>query len=207
MKNPSTKLKIMEAAIELFNTNGYNGTSVREIAKQANVNVAHISYYFNGKKGLSEHLISHYYEGYLKSIEMIIETYTSENVKEKLLNVIFAILYYDFQNRQLARFVQREITFDNLLVREVMTTYLKKEQYYLSMIIQEGVKNDLFKKINIPYFIIQLKGLLSFPFVQPQYIVEVLHTLPHEPYFVEKYYEGVKGYIEIHLFRTESLTI
>lgn len=53
-----TKDRIMDAAIRLFNQKGFSGTSVREIAKEANVNVAHISYYFQGKGGLLEQLVS-----------------------------------------------------------------------------------------------------------------------------------------------------
>ncbi|PAV34381.1 TetR family transcriptional regulator, partial [Bacillus licheniformis] len=49
---PTTKDRIIESAVELFNQKGFSGTSVREIARAANVNVAHISYYFNGKGGL-----------------------------------------------------------------------------------------------------------------------------------------------------------
>ncbi|MED4214161.1 TetR family transcriptional regulator, partial [Priestia megaterium] len=40
-----TKQKVIDAAISLFNTKGYDGTSVRDIAKRADVNVANISYY------------------------------------------------------------------------------------------------------------------------------------------------------------------
>lgn len=45
-----TKQKVIDAAISLFNTKGYDGTSVRDIAKRADVNVANISYYFAGKQ-------------------------------------------------------------------------------------------------------------------------------------------------------------
>lgn len=52
-----TKQKVIDAAISLFNTKGYDGTSVRDIAKRADVNVANISYYFAGKQGLLNDLL------------------------------------------------------------------------------------------------------------------------------------------------------
>ena len=43
---------IMNATFLLLENKDMNSISVREIAKQANVNVAAISYYFGGKSGL-----------------------------------------------------------------------------------------------------------------------------------------------------------
>ncbi|MFP3488734.1 TetR family transcriptional regulator, partial [Staphylococcus sp. SIMBA_130] len=61
-----SKRSVIQAAIQLFNTKGFHGTSVRDIASKADVNVALISYYFNGKKGLAEFLMTSFLEGYVK---------------------------------------------------------------------------------------------------------------------------------------------
>lgn len=52
MTDLETKEKIMEAARVLFADRGYEGTSVREIAKAAEVNVASVNYYFSSKENL-----------------------------------------------------------------------------------------------------------------------------------------------------------
>lgn len=52
MTDLETKEKIMEAARVLFADHGYEGTSVREIAKAAEVNVASVNYYFSSKENL-----------------------------------------------------------------------------------------------------------------------------------------------------------
>ncbi|TGU92907.1 TetR/AcrR family transcriptional regulator, partial [Mesorhizobium sp. M00.F.Ca.ET.186.01.1.1] len=41
-----TKMRILSAAAKLFDTYGYKGTSVRQIAAEAQVNSALISYHF-----------------------------------------------------------------------------------------------------------------------------------------------------------------
>ena len=46
----NSKDAIVEAAISIFNTKGFQGTTIREIAGKAKVNVANISYYFQNKK-------------------------------------------------------------------------------------------------------------------------------------------------------------
>lgn len=52
MTDLETKAKIMEVARVLFADHGYEGTSVREIAKEAEVNVASVNYYFSSKENL-----------------------------------------------------------------------------------------------------------------------------------------------------------
>jgi AcrR family transcriptional regulator len=42
--------KILAAARKKFAEQGYEGTSVRQIASEADVNIAMISYYFGGKR-------------------------------------------------------------------------------------------------------------------------------------------------------------
>ncbi len=53
-----SKSKILNASAKLFVKNGYDGTSVRQIAKEAGVNIAMISYYFNSKEGVLVALIN-----------------------------------------------------------------------------------------------------------------------------------------------------
>lgn len=46
------RTRIVHAAIELFGAHGYDGTSIRDIARKAGQNIGSISYYFGDKKGL-----------------------------------------------------------------------------------------------------------------------------------------------------------
>lgn len=52
--------RLLDAALRLFGTHGFDAVSIRQIAEAAEVNVAAISYYFGGKKSLylatAEHL-------------------------------------------------------------------------------------------------------------------------------------------------------
>lgn len=187
----NTKQNIIDAAISLFNSKGFTGTSVREIAKKANVNIAHISYYFNGKGGLLEHLVSQFYEGYIAVIENNYSRSTTCSAEERLQQVILDILYYQHEHRQLARFVYREVTLDTILIREVMTTYLMREKYYLTAILEEGIRRGEFRTVFIPHVILQLRSMLHMPYLQPQYLSEVLYIQIHEMYFVKQYYREI----------------
>ncbi|MBN8209526.1 forespore capture DNA-binding protein RefZ [Bacillus sp. NTK071] len=198
-----SKRSVIQAAIQLFNTKGFNGTSVRDIAGKAEVNVALISYYFNGKKGLAEFLMTSFLEGYVKEIEAAYQQLDKKSAKTCLIDAIQRIMEYQHQNRQLARFVHREITFDSVLVREIMTTYLSKEKFYFTKIFEVGFARKEFRPQSIDYIIMQMKGMLSMPFLHPQYILEVHHIQPNEHYFIERYTKQLKEWIELYICETE----
>jgi len=56
--------RILEAARELFSAKGYSAVGVRELAGNAGVNIAMISYYFGSKQGVLEELINRFFDLY-----------------------------------------------------------------------------------------------------------------------------------------------
>ncbi|MET8515572.1 TetR family transcriptional regulator [Streptomyces sp. NPDC005077] len=54
----STRTQILTAALELFATKGYSGTTMRGIAQQAQVDPALIHHFFNNKDGLFQDAVS-----------------------------------------------------------------------------------------------------------------------------------------------------
>ena len=189
------KEAIVRAAIQLFNSNGYSGTSVRDIANLAKVNTATIAYYFNNKPGLLEYCFMHFFEQYISKIE---EAYLAidRGAKECLKRIVSDLLHYQCENSQLASFVYREMSMDSQVVREIMSTYSLKEKYYLQKIIERGFEWQEFRPHSIPYLIIQLKSLLMMPFMNSQYMREVLYIFPNEPFFEQKYTKELYVWID-----------
>jgi AcrR family transcriptional regulator len=190
-----TKEKIMDAAVLLFNTKGFDGTSVREIAKKANVNVANISYYFDSKEGLLEHLVTSFFEGYIHVLEQTAQAFEHQSPKQCLMNVVRSLMEYQHEHRQIARVVYRQVSLDTMFIREVMTTYLAKEKYILTALLEKGVRQKEFKRLNSSYIIMQLKGMLTMPYLHSQYLAEVLYVLPHEPYFIKQYIKEIEKWV------------
>ncbi|WP_416827721.1 forespore capture DNA-binding protein RefZ [Ectobacillus polymachus] len=191
----STKQKIIDAAVFLFNTQGFDGTSVRDIAKKADVNAANISYYFSGKQGLREFLVTDFLENYTRVLEEGFDCLSTLSPKETLFTIVDHILQYQSEHRHLSRFFYREISLDSILIREIMTTYFIREKYYFYTIIQSGIENGQFRKLPFPIFMSQLKGMLSVPYLYSQYVSEVLHTFPSENYFVQSYRKEVREWL------------
>lgn len=191
----NSKAAIMDAAIFLFNTKGFNGTSVRDIAAKAEVNAANISYYFQNKNGLLENCFTVFFESYLEELEKgfsLLEYGAEICLKAMVDNV----LRFQCENIQLTRFILREMTIDSQVVREIMSTYHVKERYLFKKVLEKGMETGEFRNLSVQYIILQLKSLLSMPFLNPHYVTEVLHVLPYEQYFADKYSKEMSQWIK-----------
>lgn len=159
------------------------------------MNIANISYYFHGKRGLLEYCFTYFFERYLQEIERTYD-FSYSCATEKLKKVVSAIIEFQYKNLHLTRFVLREVSIDSQVVREIMSTYYVKERYYLTQILQEGISNKEFKKQSIHFSIMQLKSFLSMPFLNTYYLTEVLHVFMHEQYFIKKYLEEINKWVD-----------
>lgn len=54
--------KVLEAALGLFSTQGFRGTSMRQIAEAADLSVGNVYHHFAGKEEIFRHLIEQYWE-------------------------------------------------------------------------------------------------------------------------------------------------
>ncbi|RZT22037.1 MULTISPECIES: forespore capture DNA-binding protein RefZ [Fictibacillus] len=198
-----TKLKIAEAAIYLFTSQGFKGTTVRQIAKKADVNLALISYHFGGKKGLLEELITSFFEGYIRRIEIVYHTSSSSSVKGSFIELVETLLVYQQKNLPLARFVYREMTLDSTLVRELMSTYLLKEKYFLQTMFEKGMKKKEFRKQPIDFLTIQFKDMMMLPFLHPLYLSEVYQISAETETFIKPYKKWMINWFDKCVCQTE----
>lgn len=191
----NTKESIIEAAIILFNTNGFAGTSIRDIANKAQTNVSNISYYFQNKQGLLETCFTMYFEEYIRQIETGYLQF-EHSVAVRLKNISKNIIQFQCNNLALTRLVQREISLDSQMIREIMSTYFVKERYYFNKLFEEGIHSKEFHSFSINYMIMQYKSLLQMPFLNTYYLTEVLHIFPNETFFSKKYYQEICRWID-----------
>lgn len=189
------KESIIEAAIELFTAKGFRGTTIRDIAARARLNPANISYYFQGKQGLLEACLVSFFEPYLSLLEEEKNKVEWEEPEICLHRAIRKVLVFQSENHLLTRLVWREITIDSQVSREIISSYLMKERYYLKALAAAAIGGK-YSTLLVGMMIIQLKGMLTMPFLNSQYVSEVWGMHPKEPYFIEKYYESIIDWIQ-----------
>ncbi|MCU9614221.1 forespore capture DNA-binding protein RefZ [Caldibacillus lycopersici] len=190
------KDKIFEAAISLFNSKGYADTSIRDIAASAKANVSTISYYFHNKQGLLEYSFVTFFEPYTQLLEKGLEQLEVDGAYVCLKNTVNKLMEYQYKHFTLTRFIWRELSIDKQIVRELMSTYFMRERHYFQKIMEAGVQSGEFKKISSRLFIIQLKGMMTMPFLNSIYMAEVWSVYFQERYYFENYKKQINDWIE-----------
>ena len=61
-----SKEHILQAAVKLFARQGYGNTGMRELAKEAGVNLAMINYFYGSKKALLKEILDIFFSGYMQ---------------------------------------------------------------------------------------------------------------------------------------------
>jgi len=190
MKNGLTaysekQVQIMEAAEELFAEKGFDGTSVRDVAYKAGVNLAMISYYFGSKEKLMESLFKYRGEFIKLQLESVIE-----NKKLSSLEKV-----YDLIDNHIERMMKQQC-FHKIMARQQMTdiksvmTQLILElkttnQELVKKLVREGQKKGEFKKnIDVPLMMATLIGTTSHIVTTQHYYRKVnnLESLSNEEF-------------------------
>ncbi|HKB43205.1 MAG TPA: TetR family transcriptional regulator [Chitinophagaceae bacterium] len=159
MEYNEKQVQIMETAEILFAEKGFNGTSVRDIAEKANVNLAMVSYYFGSKDKLLEALFSYRGE-YLKlKLENIIED-KKLNSLEKINMLIDHYIDKVMSQQCFSRIMVREQVLNHTgITAELIFQMKKRNQALITRLIHQGQKKGEFKKnIDIPLMMVTMIG-------------------------------------------------
>ncbi len=99
---------IITSAISLFATKGFEGTSVRDLASAADVNIAMINYYFGSKEKLFESIVE-YNVSYTRSFLDEIAGDVSLTYMQKIEKVIEVYVKRLFSNREFHKLLHHEL--------------------------------------------------------------------------------------------------
>lgn len=149
MKLNEKQIEILQVAEQLFADEGFDGTSVREIAKIANINIAMISYYFGSKEKLLEAIVIYR----IGSMGLKLENLIQENSTpiEKIDKIIDYYIYQINQNRHVHQILHNEISNKKRQINIEAFTELKKNNLNLvTSIVKQGQELGQFQKdINV----------------------------------------------------------
>lgn len=155
------QIHILVTAEKLFAASGFEGTSVRELAKQAGINIAMVSYYFGSKEKLFESLVE-YRTGYIREK---LETLNRDLAMDPLAKVELAI---DIYVERIAAFPH----FHKILHHELMLAQRSKMHDSISNIlvrntremqklIKEGQNKGIFRKVDDELLVVSIIGTIT----------------------------------------------
>lgn len=122
-----TKSCLLSAAMKLFAARGFDGTTVKELADHAGVNVSLISYHYLSKEGLYQACLQQCGQERLAATQKLLQPANSlEELRVRLRLFVQDMLDYGANNPDHVRMILREIESDGNIPEDLFReTFLK----------------------------------------------------------------------------------
>jgi len=152
---------IIETAMDLFAGKGYEGTSIRDIAEKASVNLAMVNYYFGSKEKLFENIVEYKSSVTRGLLDEILKNDKLSSI-EKIHAVIYSYVEKLFLHRSFHRLIHQELILNqreelqNSIVNSILPNSL-----IIKRIIETGIKNGEFKKVDAELTLASLVGTIN----------------------------------------------
>lgn len=158
---------LLKASLELFAAKGYDGVSVRDIAKAAGVSEAALYKHFDGKEDMALYIFTVIITEYTRRLTQIAEQPLS--AMEKLCRIV-EITYglYDEYPAEIRFVLLSQYNFWDR-VPEVL-----KPHFVLKAILLEGMEKGEIAQQEVYYLIAVYTGVMLQPLAQHQYFHDVL---------------------------------
>jgi AcrR family transcriptional regulator len=155
------KTHIINAAVELFAEKGFEGTSIRDIATKANVNVAMINYYFGSKEKLFECMVEQKAAYTKGALEEIVNDKSLSEI-EKIDSIIDSYVNRLFTNRIFHRVIHQEMMLNQReSLQQTIVNVLFPNSLVIRNVIESGIKKGIFKKVDSALVIATLIGTIN----------------------------------------------
>ena len=198
------KLHIINHALELFAEKGFEGTSIRDLAAKADVNVAMVNYYFGSKEKLFESMVEErasYSRGVLEEIAGNPE-YTDI---EKIDHIIDSYIKKVFTNRKFHRLLHQEMMLNQReSLQQSIVDILYPNSVIIRGVIEAGMKKGAFKKVDAALTIATLTGTINQVLLSKKMCVKLLNKEPgyipyDDPRFAKRLGDHLKQLMRSHL--------
>jgi len=171
------QIQIMETAEKLFAEKSFDGTSVRDIADEADVNVAMISYYFGSKEKLLESLFVFRGEDSLMRLGNVVHSKETTTLQKVNLLIDYYIDKIQDQPCFYKIMMREQIANLRAATSAMIFDFKRRNQALIEQLIHEGQKKGEFKKgIEVSLMMATLIGTVSH-IVTTQYYYREMNNL------------------------------
>lgn len=170
------QVQIMEAAEKLFADKGFEGTSVRDIADTAGVNLAMISYYFGSKEKLMESMFAYRSEFFKLQLESMVQNKDMEPMQK--MEILIDHYMDKLLNQQCFHrvMVREQMVNNNGFIAGQIIELKKRNQELIRQLIHEGQKKGVFKKhVDVPLMMMTMVGTVSQLITTQHYYRDINH--------------------------------
>ncbi len=191
------KTHIINTAVELFAEKGFEGTSIRDIATKADVNVAMINYYFGSKEKLFECMLQEKAAYTRDFLEEIIKNKELSEI-EKLDRIIDGYVMRLFTNRKFHRVIHQEMMLSQReALQEAIVNMISPNSILIRSVIEAGIKNGSFKKVDSLLVIASIIGTINQVLLSKKFCNKMLNKEDgYVPYDDPKFSKRVSDYLK-----------
>ncbi|MGF7232836.1 TetR/AcrR family transcriptional regulator [Arachidicoccus sp.] len=159
------KAHIVNVAIELFSKNGFEGTSMRDLASAAGVNIAMINYYFGTKEKLFETIV----ESRSNQMRIVLEAVVQDkkmSAIQKVEKMIELQVEKVLERRHFHKVLQSEVMLNKRPdLNTAIGVIFKRNSLLYRTIIDEGYKSGEFKKVDAGLVVSTIVGTINHVFL------------------------------------------
>jgi AcrR family transcriptional regulator len=160
----STEERIKEAARIVFHQKGFAATRTRDIAEEADINLALLNYYFRSKAKLFEIIMTETLSGFVQNIVTVLND-KNTTLETKVREIASRYIDLILKEPEIPSFIVTEIRnnpadlLKKLPIQQALSASVFFQQH------QEAVKKGRINEPNPLHFLMNLVGLIVFPFI------------------------------------------
>jgi AcrR family transcriptional regulator len=185
-QNDDPRLRILNAALEVFALHGRDGARTRDIAQAAGVNLAMLHYYFSSKEELYVRAVSPLLADIFGRLKTAAQSASDPRARLEAL----VGFYFDFlkDHPHLPRVMMWELVTGAKALRQIFSGPLQNEKGDLNAnfrkIFQDGQARGVFRADNPDQAILSTVALCVFPFIARDLIAIIRPGLTAQPDFL-----------------------
>ncbi|EFQ23075.1 transcriptional regulator, TetR family [Aminomonas paucivorans DSM 12260] len=160
----SQKERLLEAGVTLFARQGFEGTSIRDLAREAGCNSSLVSYHFGSKEGLYRAVLQGHFDVLMENLEVL--KGRDEPPIRRLVSVCRLVMGMHRRYPHLWPLVLREMQRPTDALTEMFQRAVACLAGYVMETLREGIRQGLFREDLVPeHGTLALAGMLNFYFL------------------------------------------
>lgn len=154
--------RLLAVALRLFGEKGYDGVSVREVARAANVTTPNVYYYFGSKRGLYLRLLHELLERRSTAVRLALKE--RGDPITRLRHLLEAYIWFDRDDpvdSEAQLFLLREIYgLGSDMFTDLVSEHDASNRRALRQVIEEGIRLGVFRPVRVEHTVIAIFGVM-----------------------------------------------
>ena len=165
-KNDNTEERIRQVAKRLFTERGYARTKIRDVAEEADVNIALLNYYFRSKERLYESIVTENFQEYMNAVGEVLNA-PGLSLEVRIRHYVEQMLDTLKTNPDLPFFVMNEGRNNPEFCQRFFTTHSETfDQSVMAQQLKEEAEAGTIHTLDLFMFGYVLHAQLLMPFIQ-----------------------------------------